>query len=89
MYPETIVELKKAQKLRNRYLHNGMTINEQTGKIEMGVGTARGKLKTSVEVVTLDELKIVPIEINSALRSLHHLITGKKYPPIWELRGGT
>ena len=89
IYPDTLEDLRKAQKSRNRYLHNGMSLNEETGNVEMVIASARGKLKTAVEIVTIDVLKSIPVEINSALRSLHYLVTGKQIPPIWESRIGT
>jgi hypothetical protein len=89
IYPDTLVELRKAQKSRNRYLHNGMSFNKETGNVEMGIASARGKLKTAIEIVTIDDLKLVPVELNSASRNLHYLVTGKQIPPIWEIRKGT
>ncbi len=83
-YNETISKIKTAQTSRNRYLHN--TIIEQDNELKIAAGSARGKLKTEVTNICIDDLKEVSIQINSALRSLHLLITRKTIPPIWEIK---
>ena len=87
-YAETVGKLKSAQSLRNRFLHNGMSLNPDTGNVEMAVGSARGKLKTSVEPVSVADIRRAGMEVHRAMLALHKLVTGKSYPRRWE-RGDT
>lgn len=84
MYPETIKLITKAQSMRNHYSHNGLSLNDETGKVETSSIKARGILKTDVKPVNVSDLKAVSAKIHLALLSLHELITQKKYPPVWE-----
>lgn len=63
-----------------------MTLNAATGRVEMTVGSARGKLKTSVEVVNLADIRRASMEVHCAMLDLHALVTGKVYPPRWDHR---
>lgn len=83
-YATTIGRLRSAQTLRNRFAHNGMAINPESGHVEMAVGSARGKLKTRVERVTLADIRRASMEVHCAMLDLHALVTGKVYPPRWE-----
>jgi len=87
IHKEVVSQLKTAQQSRNRFLHNGMSFNKETGQIQIAVGSARGKVKTSVEVVSVADIETASNEIHEALRSLHLLLTGKRIPPIWERKG--
>jgi len=84
MYPETIKLITKAQGMRNHYSHNGLRLNDETGKVETSSIKARGMLKTEVKPVHISDLKAVSGKIHLALLSIHELLTQKKYPPIWE-----
>jgi hypothetical protein len=79
--------LRSAQTLRNRFAHNGMSMNSSTGRVEMTVGSARGKLKTRVEAVTIADIRRASMEVHCAMLDLHALVTGKAYPPRWEGHG--
>ena len=81
-YKETISQLRAAQQLRNRYVHNGMHYEE--GTCYISEGSARGKVKVSVSPVTIAELREVSEAIHLAMLALHQLITGKTYAPMWE-----
>jgi len=83
---KTVGQIRTAQRLRNRFIHNGMAINEDTGRVEIAIGTARGSMRTSVEPVTLAELKRASMEIHLAMLALHGLVTGHTSPPTWERR---
>jgi hypothetical protein len=87
-YSSTVTRLRTAQRLRNRFAHNGMVVNPETGRVEMAIGSARGKLKTSVELVSLADIRRASMEVHEAMLDLHALVTGKRYKPMWE-RGGT
>jgi len=85
-YAATIGRLRSAQALRNRFAHNGMALNPDTQHVEMAVGSARGKLKTRVEEVTLSDIRRASMEVHCAMLDLHALVTGKVYPPMWARR---
>lgn len=83
-YPTTIGKIRAAQKGRNRFAHNGLSKNEETGKVEMAEGSVRGKLKVSVSEVSIADIRRVTFDIHDAMLELHKLVTGKSYPRIWE-----
>lgn len=83
-YSETTKIVRTAQKQRNNFFHNGIAINEETGKVQTSSLSARGRLKTQTREVTISELIELAGKIHSAMLSLHGLITGKYYPPVWE-----
>jgi hypothetical protein len=49
----------------------------------MHVGSARGSLKTKIEVVSIEDIKRASIQISEAQRALHELVTGREIPPPW------
>jgi len=83
-YAATVSRLCTAQRLRNRFAHNGMAVNPDTRRVEMAIGSARGKLKTSVEPVTLADIRRASMEVHAAMLDLHALVTEKRYKPKWE-----
>ncbi len=85
-YQLVISKLRTAQKSRNRFTHNGMSLNNDTGNIEMALGSARGKLKTSVTTVKLADIKRVVIEIDEAMNSLYKLVLNVDLEPVWKRR---
>jgi len=54
-----IKKIRKVQTQRNRYAHNSIFLNEESNKVETTSMTARGKLKTKVIEVSIDDLKQV------------------------------
>jgi hypothetical protein len=84
-YPATVSKIRSAQKGRNRFAHNGLSENEETGRVEIAEGSVRGKLKVSVAEVSLADIRRVTFDIHDAMLSLHTLVTGKTYPRIWEI----
>jgi len=83
-YKHVISKLRTAQKSRNRFTHNGMSLNSESGNIEMGLGSARGTLKTSVNTVKLADIKRVVIEIDEAMSSLYKLVLNVDHGPAWK-----
>lgn len=83
-YSAVLGKIKSAQKGRNRFAHNGLSEDEETGKIEIAEGSVRGKLKTSVTEISITDIRRVTFDIHVAILALHELVTGKSYPPIWE-----
>lgn len=83
-YKPVIDKIRKVQAQRNRYAHNSIFLNEESNKVETASMTARGKLKTKIEEISINDLKQVSADIHMAMLSLHKLITQKEYLPIWE-----
>jgi len=84
LYKSVISKLEAAQKARNKFAHNSIYRNEDTGKIETVYATARGSLKLHAEIVELNDLKEVTAKIHEATCSLYELVTGKEMKPLWE-----
>lgn len=85
-YKKVVSQLKAAQTTRNRYMHHGLSYNAKSRQLEMAVGSARGKLKTSVEPVALEDIKRASIEIDEANRALYKLVLQRDLPPSWQQR---
>tara|TARA_R110000851_G_scaffold160924_1_gene304299 strand:+ start:3391 stop:3915 length:525 start_codon:yes stop_codon:yes gene_type:complete len=83
-YSSIIKDLKAVQAGRNKYSHNIMGFDEYTGKVQLSSLSARGTLKPKVENVSIDDLKDLSARIHLTHLSLHALITGAQYQPIWE-----
>ena len=83
-YRDVISKLKAAQSARNSYSHNSVIMNEETGKVEMSRATARGKLRTSVREVKIEEIRDASAKIHVAICALGSLVMGEKIKPVWE-----
>lgn len=83
-YEKTISLIVKAQNRRNKYMHNGIFYNEQTKQVEIASLSARGKLKTNVERVTVEDLQATSAAIHEALCALYGLVTQHMVKPMWE-----
>jgi len=83
-YKRVIEKIESAQKSRNKYAHNAVVTNDQTGQVEVSFASARGALKTSVEIVHLNDIKEVTAKIHEAMCALHSLVTGHEIKPMWE-----
>ena len=83
-YKAVILKLEEAQKIRNKFAHNAITLNEGSSDVTLGRATARGTLKTASEVVKLEDIKEATAKIHEAMCSLQTLLTGKELKPIWE-----
>ena len=82
-YREAVTLVRSAQLLRNQYSHSGIAPDEN-GEIRSTRLQARGKLKITMELVKVSDLREVSRKTHLALLALHELITGEKYAPIWE-----
>ena len=82
-YESTVKLLKAAQKARNKFSHNGLTYDEETEKVSVTYATARGSLRLHMDVVHLADIKEASAKIHESLISLHALVTGVRYEPIW------
>jgi hypothetical protein len=83
-YKAVISKLGAAQSIRNKYAHNSMYKNDETGAIETSYATARGTLKLHLENVELRDLKEATAKIHEAACALYQLVTGKEMKPLWE-----
>jgi hypothetical protein len=82
-YKKVVSQLRAAQTTRNRFMHHGISYNPETNRMEMAIGSARGKLKTAVEPVTLEDIKRASMEIDEANRALYKLVLRRDLPPSW------
>lgn len=85
-YEAVVRKLRQAQKLRNDFMHYGMSKNEASGEIEMAKGTARGTLKVGVEKVDLADLRRTSMAIHEAQLALYKLVLGREIHPVWVRR---
>jgi hypothetical protein len=83
-YRSVVSDLRSAQTSRNRFIHNGMSLNPESGNVEMARGSARGSVKVSVEKVELADIKRASMDVHKASLRLHGLVTGQHRPPIWD-----
>lgn len=83
-YKGVVEKIESAQKSRNKYAHNAVVTNDETGKVEVSFASARGTLKTSVEVVHINDIREVTAKIHEAMCALHSLVTGHQIKPMWE-----
>lgn len=82
-YKSVVEKIRKVQMRRNQYAHSSIYLNEESGKVQTSSLSARGKLKTKIQEVNLEELKQVSADIHEAMLDIHHLITQVRYLPIW------
>src|SRR5690242_17329474 len=47
-YEPVVAQLKAAQKARNKFVHHGVSVDPQTKKLTMAIGSARGAIKAKV-----------------------------------------
>ena len=85
-YKSVVSKIRTAQTLRNKYAHNGMSLNQETKKAEMPIGSARGKLKVSVESVDIADIRRAVIAIDEAQNALYKMVFKEDYGPVWKRR---
>jgi len=83
-YKNVIARIQLAQRARNKFAHNSITTNAETGEVTISCVTARGKLKTTTEIVKLEAIVETTANIHEAMCALHTLVTGKELKPVWE-----
>jgi hypothetical protein len=83
-YGSVLGKIKKAQTGRNKYMHNSLYYNQDTGRVEATSLSARGQMKPRTESVELDEMRALSGNIHLAMLDLHRLITKTEYAPVWE-----
>jgi hypothetical protein len=83
-YEAVVQKLRQAQKLRNDFMHYGMSKNLESGHVEMAKGTARGNVKVGVEKITIADLRRASMAIHESQLALYKLVLRKDIAPIWE-----
>jgi len=83
-YKSVIAKIRAAQKARNKFAHNPIVPTPDTQEVKVSYVTARGALKTSVEVVEIQDIKEATAKIHEAMCALHTLVTGRELKPMWE-----
>jgi len=73
-YQTVASHLKKAQEGRNRVVHSHWGFED--GKVTAARASARGKLKLSLEEITIEELDGILRDINVATAALYNLVLG-------------
>jgi|SRR3989344_4019289 len=85
-YEAAVQRLRQAQRLRNDFMHYGMSENPESGQVEMAKGTARGTLKVGVEKVAIADLRRASMAIHEAQLALYKLVLRQEIPPVWTRR---
>ena len=83
-YDRVMKLISRSQKGRNKFMHNTLYSNPETGHIEFASMSARGKLRTRTEIIRFEELKVVSAVIHEATCALHSLVTLHNIKPIWD-----
>lgn len=83
-YKSVVSKIRAAQKARNKFAHNGIVTDEESGEVILSSATARGTFKTSVESVKVEQIVDATATVHEAICALHTLVTGKLLKPIWE-----
>jgi hypothetical protein len=76
-YKETVSALKTAQQERNKFIHNSIQVEEESGRLALAKGSARGILKTKIEYIKIEDLKRAEDLIDNAMRSLWLTVLNK------------
>lgn len=83
-YKTVVSRLRAAQAVRNQYMHHGLSYDRETRQLKMATISARGKLKTAVQTISLEDIKRAAIEIDAASRALYKLVLRRDVPPPWK-----
>ncbi len=83
-YESVVKKIEAAQKVRNKYSHNSVFLNEETGQMQTSSFSSRGTLKLNIEEVKIQDIQEASAKIHEAICALHTLITQKEVKPIWD-----
>ncbi len=83
-YKSVIEKIKRAQNERNKFAHNSFSLNSETGKMHMPLGSARGSLKVRVENISIADIRKATIAIDEAQIALYNLVLKAEYEPVWK-----
>lgn len=81
---EVIGKLRSAQTSRNKFAHNGISFDPDKNQYMLPQGSARGKVKVSVEPVTVEDIHKVSREIHEAQLALYKLVLKRDVRPVWQ-----
>ncbi len=81
-----IAGLRSAQKERNKFAHHSLGPGKTEGDIVMAIGSARGSLKTSVEKISIADIRRAVMAIDEAFVGLYKLVLGGNIEPAWKRR---
>lgn len=87
-YKQITGRIRSLQSVRNKFAHHGVTIDPQTGQAQMPMVSAIGKLKMTVDIIALDEIRHATIKIQEAQVLLYNMILRTNYDPIWKKLSG-
>lgn len=82
-YTAVVQKINQAKDLRNDFMHYVMTLDSESGYVEMAKGKARGSLKVGVEKVTIADLRRASQLIHEGHLALQKLVLGRTVEPIW------
>ena len=82
-YKTVVSQLRDAQKLRNHFMHYGMSVNPESGQVQMAIGSARGTVKVSIKSIGLQDIRRASIAIHEAELALYKLVLKREVPPKW------
>jgi hypothetical protein len=83
-HKEVVAKLKSAQTARNRYAHNGIVHDPETDAYVLPQASARGKVKFTIEPLTVQEVHNAAKEVHLAMLSLYKLVLKREMKPVWE-----
>lgn len=83
-YQEVAVGIRKVQVSRNKYAHNMVIKDRETGKHMISRFSARGKVVYYEEEVEIADIRRITAQTHAVSLKLHALLTGVSYPPIWD-----
>ena len=73
-YKMVVGILGTVQKLRNKYMHNGISYDETQKVFHLTIASARGKLKTDLVLVNALEIRLAALEVKKAMNALYELV---------------
>ncbi|TNE61560.1 MAG: hypothetical protein EP335_15480 [Alphaproteobacteria bacterium] len=77
-YKATIALIKEAQSERNKIVHNMIASSRDKGGYHLLKASARGKLKTEIEPITVHDIRNIALKIDAAATNLYKLVLGPK-----------
>lgn len=85
-HKNVVAKIKSAQASRNKFSHHVIGFDATSGKATIAIGSARGKIKASVQTIEVTDIRRATIEISDAQTALYKLVLGKELPPAWQRR---
>ena len=83
-YGGVVKKIEFAQKARNKYSHNSVYFNDETGQMNTSSFSSRGQLKLNIEVVEMQHIQEASAKIHEAICALHTLVTQVETMPMWD-----